>query len=95
MKKILLLAMTVSSLLTFYSCKTTEANYKAAYDLATKNKQVNDSIDDTVIANNNIFFISFLFLILLLPNPLYSRHQASGEPVSALSANRNIRQLPD
>lgn len=48
MKKILLLAMTVSSLLTFYSCKTTEANYKAAYDLATKNKQVNDFIDDTI-----------------------------------------------
>lgn len=48
MKKIIFLAVTVASLFTLYSCKTTEANYKAAYDLATKNKQVNDFIDDSI-----------------------------------------------
>lgn len=62
MKKIVYLLM-AAMLLSLFGCKTTEANYRSAYELAVKNKApkdtVNDGIDSDAIPEQWAEYVAF------------------------------------
>lgn len=54
MKKLLYIASIVAFIASITACKTTEQNYRAAYELATQKKQSDDTVTDRLISQENI-----------------------------------------